>query len=108
MENIILLGDRVLVKPDEVSSKIESTIDLHKTDATKSKEKPQTGYVLSIGDDCKLVKVGDRVFFNNYAGLEFDIPAKVKILGIQKDKLLIMSEREVMAVIERENDIATV
>lgn len=101
MYKIKLHGDRVLIKPDEVENKIDSTIDLQKTDTAKAKEKSQRGTVMEIGPDCKDNKVGDYVHFNPWAGMEFDNPNTLKLVGVEKKKDLIMTEGEIMATLER-------
>lgn len=69
------LGDRVIVKPDEAESQTASGLYL----ASESKEKPQTGVVIAVGDgkigkDGKHlpmpVKKGDRVIYGKYGGTE--------------------------------------
>jgi len=66
-----------------------------------AKEKPQEGEVLAIGSGRVLengqklpleVKKGDKVLFSKYGGTE------VKIEG---EELLILSERDVLAVLEK-------
>lgn len=69
------LGDRVIVKADEAESQTASGLYL----ATESKEKPQTGVVVAVGEG-KLdkdgkhlpmpVKKGDRVIYGKYGGTE--------------------------------------
>jgi len=91
------LGDKILIKRDEAQSKTESGIFLPES----SKDKPKTGTVHAVGSGALntetgeriplSVKPGDKVIFTSYAGTE------VK-LGI--DELLIMSEDEILAVID--------
>lgn len=93
--NLKPLGDRVVVKPtgrEEISS---GGIVLPDT----AKEKPQKGTIVAVGagrkdddgDRIELdVEVGDIVIFAKYAGTEFK-------LG--EDDLLILSEKDILAVI---------
>jgi chaperonin GroES len=90
------LADKVLVQRLEAENKTAGGIVL--PDAAK--EKPQKGKVISAGegrvlDDGKLqkmqVKKGDVVLFTSYAGTEVKIDGK---------EYLIMSESDIMAVIE--------
>ena len=91
------LHDKIIVRRDEAEGKTESGIYLPES----SKERPKTGTVEAVGDG-KLnpetghrtpltVKAGDKIIFSSYAGTE------VKLDG---DELLIMSEDEVLAVID--------
>ncbi|MBP8672856.1 MAG: co-chaperone GroES [Synergistales bacterium] len=91
------LGDRVVVKVLTQEEKTKGGIVLPDT----AKEKPQEGEVISVGSGRVLdngqklpleVKVGDRVIFSKYAGTE------IKIEG---EEYLILSERDVLAVVER-------
>jgi len=92
------LSDNVLVEVVEQLSKTASGIYLPDT---ASKEKPQTGVVVAVGDgrvmdngtiDKPDVKVGDEVLFAKYAGTD------VKIDG--KDYLLIPG-REILGKFEK-------
>lgn len=91
------LHDKIIVRRDEAESQTASGIFLPES----SKDRPKTGVVEAVGDG-KLntetgdriplsVKAGDRVIFSSYAGTE------IKLDG---DELLIMSEDEVLAVID--------
>ena len=69
------LGDRVIVKADEVEAQTASGLYL----ASETKEKPTTGTVIAVGegkldkDGNKVpvpVKVGDKVIFGKYGGTE--------------------------------------
>lgn len=90
------LGSRVVIKPLEREEMTKSGIVLPDT----AKEKPQEGKVLAVGpgdrdEDGKRVpvelKVGDRVLYQKYAGTEFKI---------DDEELLILSEKDVLAVVE--------
>jgi len=90
------LNDKVLVKRLEAEEVTRGGIVLPDT----AKEKPREGKILAIGDGKLLetgkrapfqVKVGDRVLFSSYSGTE------IKIEG---EEFLILSEDDVLAVIE--------
>jgi len=90
------LGDKVLLKRVEAESKTKSGIVLPET----AKEKPKRGTVIAVGDGKLLdsgerakfqVKKGDEVIFASYAGTE------IKLDG---EELMIMSEDDVLAVVE--------
>lgn len=90
------LGGNILVKRVEAETKTKSGIVL----PDSAKEKPKRGKVLAIGDGKRLdngerqpftVKKGDEVLFTSYAGTE------IKIDG---EEVLIMSEDDVLAVVE--------
>lgn len=91
------LHDRVVVRREEEETKSAGGIVLPGSAA----EKPARGEVLAVGngkvnDNGEVrpldVKVGDRVIFGTYAG------STVKIDG---DELLVMSESDILAVIEK-------
>ena len=90
------LGDRIVVKVLSQEEKTKGGIVL----PDPAKEKPQEGEVKAVGTGRVLdngqklpldVKVGDRVLFSKYGGTE------VKVDG---DEFLILSERDVLAVID--------
>ncbi|MEM7755002.1 MAG: co-chaperone GroES [Planctomycetota bacterium] len=91
------LHDKIIVRRDEAETITESGIYLPEG----SKERPKTGTIESIGDG-KLntetgertplsVATGDKIIFSSYAGTE------IKLDG---EELLIMSEDDVLAVID--------
>ena len=90
------LSDKIVVKRLDAEAKTKGGIVL--PDAAQ--EKPKEGKVISIGQGKMLkdgtrakfqVKKNDRIIFSSYAGTE------VKIDG---DELIIMSEDDVLAVVE--------
>ena len=91
------LGDRVVVKVLEGEDKTSGGILLPQT----AKEKPQEAEVLAVGpgkllEDGKRsameVREGDRVIFAKYGGTE------VKSQG---EEFLIISEKDILAIVER-------
>ncbi len=90
------MGDRVVIRPAAREETTRSGIVLPDT----SKEKPQRGEVIAVGngrvtDEGKRldmdVKVGDTVLFAKYAGTEFKH---------DDEELLILSEKDILAIIE--------
>lgn len=90
------LADRVVVKPTTQEEVTKSGIVLPGT----AQEKPQEGEVLSVGPGRVLdsgqklpmeLKAGDKVVYARYAGTEFKL---------DDDELLILSERDILAVLK--------
>ena len=90
------LGDRLVVKPTPREEMTKSGLVLPDT----AKERPQEGTVLAAGpgrilDDGSReamdVVVGQKILFQKYAGTEFKL---------EEDELLILSQKDVLAVIE--------
>jgi chaperonin GroES len=90
------LGDKILVKRVEAETKTKSGIVL----PDSAKEKPKRGTIVSLGEGKRLdngqlapftVKKGDEILFTSYAGTE------IKLDG---EELLIMTEDDVLAVVE--------
>lgn len=87
--------DRVLIKPYE-EPKTKSSIMLPKT----SQEKPEIGIVVAVGDGINLdgnkcdmlVKVGEKVLFNKYAGAEVKIGDAPHIILRQIDIIGVIDE----------------
>ena len=95
--NMRPLGDRVVIRPTPREEMTKSGIVLPDTAA----EKPQEGTVVAAGpgrltDEGKRepmdVEVGDKVLFARYAGTE---------IKIDDDELLIVSQKDILAVVER-------
>lgn len=97
MNTVRPLGDRVLVKPLHEDEATHAGIILPDT---VSKEKAEKGEVIAVGpgkmtDDGKVlplaVKVGQKVLFKKYS------PDEIKV---GKEELLIISESDILAIIE--------
>ncbi|MBI5650227.1 MAG: co-chaperone GroES [Chloroflexi bacterium] len=92
------LGDRLIVEPLDQEEKTAGGILLPET----AKEKPQEGKVIAAGpgrwdEEGKKrvemdVKTGDVVIFAKYSGSEIKIGDK---------KCLIMSEKDILAIVEK-------
>ena len=90
------LADRVVVRPQEREEMTRGGIYLPDT---ASKEKPQEGTVMAVGegrlDDSGrrvpvAVAAGDRVLFAKYAGTE---------IRIEDEDYLILAEKDILAVV---------
>ena len=93
--NVRPLGDRVLVKPLEVSEQKKGGIIIPDT----AKEKPQEGEVVALGtgkrdEDGKLleftVKVGNKVLISKYGGTE---------IKLDDQSYLIMREDDILGIL---------
>lgn len=93
---VVPLNDKVVVKRLEAEDKTAGGIVL----PDSAKEKPKQGKILSMGDGRLLengsrvafqVKEGDKVLFTSYAGNE---------VNIDGEELLIMTEDDILAVID--------
>ncbi len=90
------LHDRVLVERLEAESKTAGGIIIPDT----AKEKPAEGKVVSVGEGARDesgkrvpmdVKVGDRILFAKWGGVEVKLDGK---------ELIILKESDILAVIE--------
>ncbi|MBE6466151.1 MAG: co-chaperone GroES [Eggerthellaceae bacterium] len=83
--NLKPLGDRVIVKQDEVEETTASGLFI----ASSAKEKPTTGVVLAVGegklaeDGSRLpmpVAVGDHVIYGKFGGTEIEVEGETVII----------------------------
>jgi len=91
------LGDKIIVRRDEATSRTESGIYLPES----AKDKPRQGTIVATGSGILnretgeyvpfTVKNGDSVLFSSYAGTE------VKIDG---EELLIMTEDDILPIVD--------
>ena len=93
---VVPLGDKVVIRRLDAEEKTAGGIVL----PDSAQRRPQQGRVLSIGDGRLLadggravhqVNEGDRVLFASYAGAEVEVDG---------EDLLIMSEDDILAVID--------
>lgn len=86
------LGDRVVIKPIERDEMTKSGLILPDT----AKEKPQEGEIIAVGpgkitDEGNRIamdlKVGDRVIYARYAGMEIKIDDEELIIARESDVL---------------------
>ncbi|MCL1964866.1 MAG: co-chaperone GroES [Firmicutes bacterium] len=89
------LGDRVVIKNDEMNEMSKGGIIL----AGTAKEKPQVAEVVAVGPGGNVdgkeitmhVKAGQKIIYSKYAGTE------VKIDG---EELIIVRQSDILAVVE--------
>ncbi len=90
------LGDRVIIEREEEEEKNVGGIVL----ADNAKKKPQTGTIVAVGDGrvldngqtvAPLVKKGDKVMFDKYAGTEVEDDDK---------SYLVLHEKDIVAIVE--------
>ena len=81
------LGDRVLVKLEEVEEKTAGGIFIPQT----AQEKTQSGVVVAVGDD-EIIKVkeGQKVMYDKYAGTSVSIDNVDHLLIRYSDILAVM------------------
>jgi len=94
--NVVPVGDHVVIKRMDGEKKTSGGIVL----PDSVQEKPLQGRVLSVGDGrrrkdgtrvASQVSEGDRVLFSPYSGMEVEVDG---------EKLLIMTEEDILAVID--------
>ena len=85
------LADRVLIRPTAAEEVTVSGIII----PDSAKEKPLRGEIIAAGNGTKdeemILKEGDNVLYGKYAGTEVEIDG---------EKLLIMRQNDVLAVVE--------
>ena len=85
------LADRVIIQPAAAEEVTVAGIII----PDSAKEKPLKGTVLAVGtgtkDEEMVLKEGDSVLYGKYAGTEVDLDG---------EKVLVMRQNEVLAVIE--------
>lgn len=85
------LADRVIIAPTAAEEITSAGIII----PDSAKEKPLRGTVIAVGNGTKdeemILKEGDTVLYGKYAGTEIDLDG---------DKVLIMRQNEVLAVVE--------
>ncbi|MDD4010545.1 MAG: co-chaperone GroES [Sphaerochaetaceae bacterium] len=84
--NIKPLGERVLVRDEELAQKTASGIIIPQT----AQEKTQIGIVEAVGSEVKLINVGDRILHDKYSG------TTVKVEGTE---YLILESKNVLAIL---------
>lgn len=89
------LFDRVILKLIENKNKTSSGIYIPES----TSEKPYVGKVVAVGEGGKIdgneidikVKVGDKVLFSKFAGIEYKV---------ENDEFLIIRQGDILAVVE--------
>ncbi len=87
MTSIIPLSDRVVIRAKKQE---ETTASGFVLSTAESKERPQSGEVLSVGPDVKNVSVGDVVIFKEYIPTNF---------SHNNEEFLILKEEDILAKI---------
>ena len=89
------LGERVVLNESEVEENTKSGIIL----AGQAKEKPQYAEVVAVGpgiivDGQKVpmeVKVGDKVIYSKYAGME---------VKLEDEEFIVVKQSDILAIVE--------
>ena len=97
MTKVTPLGNKILIRRDEAVTQTDAGIVLPES----AKDRPRTGTIEAVGTGAINTETGERipvelkkgqqVIFSSYAGTEIKLGA---------DELLIMSEDEILAVID--------
>ena len=82
------LGDRILVRQCDVPTRSKGGVEF--ADETREIERPIEGIVKAIGEQVSRIKVGERVVFGRFAGLD--------IKDIVGESFRLMREDEVVMV----------
>lgn len=95
-------GYRIIIEPENIEEKFESSLDLVKVDETKDHEKRniQKGKVLQVGQDaykpsdCKgpWCKEGDIVLFTRGGGREFFTEDGKELIVVNEEDILVVME----------------
>ena len=93
--NIKPIGDKVVIKPIAVEEVTKSGIVL----PGSAQEKPQQGEVIAVGDGIyqngvKIpmeLKVGDRVVYGKFGGID---------VKLNNEEVIIMSEKDVLIILQ--------
>jgi chaperonin GroES len=82
------IGDRILVKLEDVEEKTSGGIFIPQT----AQEKTQTGVVVAVGDDEDVIKVkpGQRVMYDKYAGTTISVDAEDQLILRMSDILAVI------------------
>lgn len=84
--NLTPLADRVVVRPDPIPTQTASGIQI-----VEDWPQENTGIVVSLGGQTVDVAVGDHVLFAPSAG---------QVMTINDERLFVMRERDVIAILE--------
>lgn len=86
-KNIKPIGERVIIKPQEIETKTSSGIFIPES----AKEKQNTGEVIAVGKlEDNEIKVGDNILYSEHAGTE---------ISLNEEKLIILEKNDILAVI---------
>ncbi len=88
--NVRPIGDRVLIRPAAAEEKTIGGIII----PDSAKEKPLKGEIIAVGtgtkDEEMVVKVGDKVLFTKFSGMEIEL---------EGEKFLMMRQSDLLAII---------
>lgn len=91
MNGMIVLGDRILVKPKEEATTTESGIIL--VSDSSSKDVPMEGTVIDIGKDVDNVSKGNIIIFPKYVGIPITI-ANEDYIAIRSEEVIVIVGQE--------------
>ena len=83
LQKFIVVGDRVLIRPEEDASRTASGLYL----PDNATEKPKTAKILAVGKDVKQVKVGDRIVYKSYSTTDVKVGDEDYVIVKEEDIL---------------------
>ena len=94
MEDIEVLFDRVIIKPDPIEQKTKGGIII----PGAAEEKPTTGEVIAVGPGMKdyptKVKVGDKVKYSKNCGSDIDLNGETHLIVREGDIWCILNKNK--------------
>lgn len=104
-------GHRVLVRPDRVEETTRGGIVLPEVTKERDQRATQQGTVLEIGPSAwkehwegkPWAKVGDRVIFTRYAGVDLSYEAR-QLIDPSADRLTVINDEDVVYVLEEREE----
>jgi co-chaperonin GroES (HSP10) len=100
IEQIELLGTRILIKPDPVKQTHEIVTagglvsatgkQITNNNGIQSMEdvEPPVGTIVAVGAECKILKVGDKVLFSPFSGKKLDFMLETYLLMSEPEPVM--------------------
>ena len=88
LKNVVVIGDRILLKPLESSNKTGS--GLYLPPSVKERDAVHTGLVVRVGPGYPQVKEGDEALYLHASGHEIEIDGEQYVIISQNAVLLVM------------------
>lgn len=90
MITFVPTNKRILVKPEKPKEKTEGGLYI----PDMAKDKPVTGDVVAVAEDCEIIEMGMTVMYGKFAGTKVELDSQTFILMPEKEVLGYLEEFE--------------
>lgn len=88
MQEMYPILNKVVVRPEETRTMTEGGLYIPET----AQKRALVGYVVAKGPDVETIEIGDKVFYDEYAGTNISVDKVLYVAMLVKDIFMVLKE----------------